>query len=71
MSDLPFAPTLGLRHAVLRVTDPQASARFFEQALGFVVKANNGGLVFLTSSSSATDAAIAEFRADTLGRGAT
>ena len=55
-------PTLGLRHAVLWVTDPPASARFYEEALGLVVKANKGGLVFLTSPSSATDHDLGLFK---------
>ena len=63
MSDTPFVPTLGLRHAVLWVTNPQASARFYEQTLGLVVKANHGDLVFLTSPRSATDHDLGLFKA--------
>ncbi|MEM8705844.1 MAG: VOC family protein [Actinomycetota bacterium] len=62
MSDV--KPTLGLRHAVLWVTDPDASATFYEQALGLHVKAHMGDMgVFMASSASATDHDLALFRA--------
>ena len=63
MSDPSFAPTLGLRHAVLWVSDPQASARFYEQALGLVVKHDMGQAVFMTSPGSATDHDLGLFQA--------
>lgn len=63
MSDASFVPTLGLRHAVLWVTDPQASARFYEQALGLTVKNDMGNLVFMTSPGSATDHDLGLFQA--------
>ena len=58
-------PTLGLRHLVLWVTDPEASATFYEQALGLHVKADmcGGQGVFMASSASATDHDLALFRA--------
>lgn len=63
MSDTPVRPTLGLRHAVLWVTDPAASARFYEQALGLVTKADLGDAVFMSSPGSATDHDLGLFRA--------
>ena len=63
MTDPSFAPTVGLRHAVLWVSDPQASARFYEQALGLVVKNDMGQAVFLTSPGSATDHDLGLFQA--------
>ncbi len=57
-------PTLGLRHLVLWVTDPERSAAFYEQALGLHVKARMGDMgVFMASSASATDHDLALFRA--------
>ncbi|MEM9464033.1 MAG: VOC family protein [Actinomycetota bacterium] len=62
-------PTLGLRHLVLWVTDPEASAVFYEQALGLHVKARMGEMgVFMASSASATDHDLALFRAPVTDR---
>jgi len=47
--------TIGMRHAVLWVTDPQRSAEFYTQALGLVVKQEMHGAVFMTSPESGTD----------------
>jgi len=58
-----MTPTLGLRHAVLWVRDPHASARFYEAALGLVVKQTLDGAVFMTSPASATDHDLALFQA--------
>lgn len=63
MTDQSFAPTVGLRHAVLWVSDPQTSARFYEQALGLVVKNDMGQAVFLTSPGSTTDHDLGLFQA--------
>ncbi|MGA0238692.1 MAG: VOC family protein [Acidimicrobiales bacterium] len=63
MPDPSFAPTVGLRHAVLWVSDPHASARFYEHALGLVVKNDMGDAVFLTSPASTTDHDLGLFRA--------
>jgi len=63
MADQSFTPTLGLRHAVLWVSDPQKSARFYEQALGLVVKHDMGQAVFLTSPGSTTDHDLGLFQA--------
>lgn len=63
MTDQPVSPTVGLRHAVLWVSDPQTSARFYERALGLVVKNDMGDAVFMTSPSSTTDHDLGLFRA--------
>ena len=63
MTDQSFAPTVGLRHAVLWVSDPQSSARFYEQALGLVVKNDMGQAVFMTSPGSTTDHDLGLFQA--------
>ena len=34
--------TLGMRHAVLWVSDPQVSAAFYEEALGLEIKERTG-----------------------------
>lgn len=60
--------TLGIRHAVLWVTDPQASADFYAEALGLVVANSFDGGVFMTSPNSTTDHDLGLFRAS--GRGA-
>ena len=56
--------TLGLRHAVLWVTDPVASARFYEQALGLVTKVEREKAVFMASPDSDTDHDLGLFTAD-------
>jgi len=55
-------PTLGMRHAVLWVSDPQRSAEFYQRALGLVVKAEWDGAVFMSSPASATDHDLGLFR---------
>ena len=55
-------PVLGLRHAVLWVTDPQRSATFYEQALGLVRKVDSDNAVFMSSPVSATDHDLGLFR---------
>ena len=55
--------TLGLRHAVLWVSDPKASARFYEEALGLETKLERDDLVFMASPDSATDHDLGLFRA--------
>ena len=47
--------TLGMRHAVLWVTDPETSATFYQQALGLEIVHRRGAALFLSSPSSATD----------------
>ncbi|MGI9605459.1 MAG: VOC family protein [Acidimicrobiales bacterium] len=47
--------TLGMKHAVLWVGDPEASAKFYGEALGLEVKARSGPGVFMSSPKSATD----------------
>jgi catechol-2,3-dioxygenase len=54
--------TLGMRHAVLWVTDPQESADFYTEALGMEVKNAFDGGVFLTSPNSTTDHDLGLFR---------
>lgn len=59
-----FTPTLGLRHLVLWVEDPQRSAEFYNQALGLV--AQDGGsdrAVFMSSPNSGTDHDLGLFKA--------
>lgn len=55
--------TLGIRHAVLWVTDPIRSARFYEQALGLEAKTESDDAVFLSSPDSGTDHDLGLFRA--------
>ena len=55
--------TLGIRHAVLWVTDPVASADFYTEALGLEVTNTFDGGAFLTSPDSATDHDLGLFRA--------
>ncbi len=52
-----------MRHAVLWVSDPQASARFYEEALGLVTANEISGGVFLTSPDSKTDHDLGLFQA--------
>ncbi len=56
--------TRGMRHAVLWVTDPAASARFYEEALGLEPKVVTDDAVFMSSPDSATDHDLGLFRAD-------
>ena len=44
--------TLGMRHAVLWVTDPARSAEFYRQALGLEVAAEAPGAVFMSSPAT-------------------
>lgn len=62
--------TLGLRHAVLWVSDPAASAQFYQDALGLVVKTESDSAVFLSAPLSATDHDLGLFRALGEGSGA-
>lgn len=55
--------TRGMRHAVLWVTDPAASAQFYSDALGLEVKTTEQDAVFLSSPESATDHDLGLFRA--------
>ena len=59
-----MASTLGLRHAVLWVTDPEASAAFYADLLGLEVKSAMPGAVFMTAPESATDHDLGLFAAD-------
>lgn len=56
--------TLGMRHAVLWVDDPQKSATFYAQALGLEVAKSGDDAVFMSSPDSATDHDLGLFRAD-------
>ena len=47
--------TLGIRHAVLWVSDPEVSAAFYEEALGLEIKERMGLGIFLSSPASPTD----------------
>jgi len=60
--------TLGMRHAVLWVTDPEASAKFYTEALGLEVKNSFDGATFLSSPNSATDHDLGLFRAPVAAR---
>lgn len=55
--------TLGMRHAVLWVTDPGASSDFYVDALGLEVMKQSDDHVFLSSPNSGTDHDLALFRA--------
>ena len=46
---------LGMRHAVLWVTNPEASALFYSEVLGLEQRAKTGAAIFLSSPSSETD----------------
>jgi catechol-2,3-dioxygenase len=63
---IPMA-TLGLRHAVLWVSDPKASARFYQAALGLDVKFESDRAVFLSSPHSTTDHDLGLFHATGAG----
>ena len=52
-----------MRHAVLWVSDPAASATFYEQALGLETKAVMGDAVFMSSPDSDTDHDLGLFKA--------
>ena len=56
--------TRGMRHAVLWVSDPAASAEFYQQALGLEIKTTMGDAVFMSSPDSATDHDLGLFRAN-------
>lgn len=56
--------TRGMRHAVLWVSDPAASAEFYAEALGLEVKTRSDNAVFMTSPDSATDHDLGLFKAD-------
>lgn len=60
--------TLGLRHAVLWVSDPEASARFYTRAIGLEVVNRHGSAVFMASPQSNTDHDLGLF--DAAGEGA-
>ena len=64
------APTLGLRHAVLWVSDPTASAEFYADVLGLETKFTSPDAVFMASPSSLTDHDLGLFRAS-IGAGST
>lgn len=55
--------TRGMRHAVLWVTDPAASANFYEQALGLEAKNAMGDAIFMSSPDSDTDHDLGLFKA--------
>ena len=56
--------TLGMRHAVLWVSDPEASAEFYQEALGLEMKDRMDGAVFMSSPRSATDHDLGLFKTD-------
>jgi catechol-2,3-dioxygenase len=56
--------TLGMRHAVLWVNDPEASAAFYHDVLGLDVVHRRGRALFLSSPSSDTDHDLGLFPAD-------
>jgi catechol-2,3-dioxygenase len=58
---------LGLRHAVLWVSDPKASARFYQAALGLEIKFESDHAVFMSSPLSTTDHDLGLFRAEGSG----
>jgi catechol-2,3-dioxygenase len=53
-----------MRHAVLWVRDPGASAEFYEQALGLETKKRMGDAVFMSSPDSGTDHDLGLFKAN-------
>lgn len=55
--------TLGMRHAVLWVSDPERSSEFYQQALGLEEVNTLPGAVFLSSPLSATDHDLGLFKA--------
>jgi catechol-2,3-dioxygenase len=44
----PLVATRGMRHAVLWVSEPTASAKFYEQALGLETKTISGDAIFMS-----------------------
>lgn len=56
--------TLGMRHAVLWVSDPHRSAEFYQKALGLETKVKTDDAVFMSSPASGTDHDLGLFRAD-------
>lgn len=56
--------TLGIRHAVLWVSDPKTSAEFYGKALGLVVKQEMDNAVFMSSPDSGTDHDLGLFASD-------
>ena len=56
--------TLGMRHAVLWVSDPERSAAFYREALGLEESNRLPGAVFLSSPNSETDHDLGLFQAD-------
>lgn len=58
-----MASTLGLRHAVLYVSDPALSARFYHEALGLEPTVETADAVFMSSPLSGTDHDLGLFRA--------
>ena len=63
--------TLGMRHAVLWVSDPQVSAAFYEEALGLEIKERTGLGVFLSSPDSSTDHDLGLFPSEARSPGET
>lgn len=61
--------TLGLRHAVLWVSDPKRSAAFYEEALGLQVTHEAPFGVFMSSPNSGTDHDLGLFPAQSPGAG--
>lgn len=55
---------LGVNHAVLWVSDPQASARFYSEALGLEVTSSSRRAVFLRSPLSDNDHDLGLMRAE-------
>lgn len=55
--------TKGMRHAVLWVSDPHASAEFYRDALGLEIKTVAGDAVFMSSPDSETDHDLGLFKA--------
>lgn len=55
---------LGVNHAVLWVVDPEASARFYVEALGLEVTSSSERAVFLRSPISENDHDLGLMRAD-------
>ena len=59
-----MATTTGLRHAVLWVSDPIASAEFYSAVLGMESKHSGENAVFLSSPESNTDHDLGLFRVE-------